>query len=221
VPSANEARAMVRRQPQTLPRAIDAVVLGVSEFFRDEAVFDELRSRVLPDLAIASLPLRVTSVGCSDGRELYSVAMLLAEMNLLRGSSLHGIDCRPEAIAQARAGRFNSAALDPVPAELRARYFTMQKSRYQISPAIRRHTTWSVANVFSLPALPVCDLLLFRNLTIYLEPNWAAQAWRRVLPLIRQGGILVAGKAERPPDTAGLVRLSPSIFRRATSVRDG
>jgi chemotaxis protein methyltransferase CheR len=72
-----------------------------------------------------------------------------------------------------------------------------------------------------LPALPPLDLVLFRNVTIYLEPEWAAQAWHRVLPLIRPGGVLVTGKAERPPDTAGLVRLGPCLFRRAASAHDG
>jgi chemotaxis protein methyltransferase CheR len=219
VPSVSDAQAMVRREPQAVPRAIDAVVLGVSEFFRDEAVFEELRTHVLPELAAVNRRLRVISIGCSDGRELYSIAMLLAEMDLLARCSLHGIDCRAEAVTQARAGRFSGAALEVVPDYLRARYFVADKSGYyQVRPDIRSRTTWSVANVFSLPALPACDLVLFRNLTIYLEPNWAAQAWRRVLPLIRPGGILVAGKAERPPDNADLLRLSPCIFRRSTSV---
>ena len=216
VPNATEARALLGRAPHMVPRALDAVVLGVSEFFRDPAVFEELRTRVIPELAAVSRPLRVMSIGCADGRELYSVAILLADGNLLDDCSLLGIDCREDAIAQARAGLFSPAALERVPDEWRERYFAGRGVLFEISSAIRRRTTWCVGNLFKLPPLPACDLLLFRNVSIYLEPNGAAQAWRCILPLVRPGGAVVLGKAERPPETSGLTKIGSSIYRRVS-----
>ncbi|NLG43712.1 MAG: hypothetical protein GX547_10730 [Phycisphaerae bacterium] len=214
VASVTEARALLSRAPHMVPRALDAVVLGVSEFFRDPAVFEELRARVLPELAAGRRPLRVMSIGCADGRELYSVAILLADNNLLDDCSLLGIDCRPEAIAQAQAGLFGLAALDRVPDELRERYFVGRGLLFEISSAIRGRTTWSVGDLFKLPPPPACDLILFRNVSIYLEPNAAAEAWRCILPLVRPGGAVVLGKAERPPKSSGLTKIGSGIYGR-------
>ncbi len=221
VSSAAEAVALLAARPDLVPRALSEVVLGVSEFFRDQPVFDELRSRILPELARSDGPLRVLSIGCSDGRELYSVAILAVELNILDRCTFYGLDCRSQAIDAARTACFSPAAVRPVPAALLERYFVAGDGGFWIDSRLSRRTEWLVADLFDLPALPPCDLLLFRNLAIYLEPNWVARAWSRVLPLVRPGGFLIAGKAERPLDTADLLRLSPCIFRRAARVHDG
>src|SRR4051812_36303233 len=75
--SAAQARAVLRRNPDLVGPALDALLIGVTSFFRDEGVFDALRRRVLPDVVRrwraggCVRPLRVWSVGCSSGAELY------------------------------------------------------------------------------------------------------------------------------------------------------
>src|SRR5688500_2562624 len=71
---AAHARSLVRRSAQLVPVAIDALLLGVTEFFRDAPTFDWLANH-FRDLAATSSgdqALRVWSAGCSDGAELCS-----------------------------------------------------------------------------------------------------------------------------------------------------
>ena len=48
--SVPHARSILGRNPQLAWRAVGAIVIGVTSFFRDPAVFDGLRRRVLPRL---------------------------------------------------------------------------------------------------------------------------------------------------------------------------
>ncbi|MEZ5287250.1 MAG: CheR family methyltransferase [Vicinamibacterales bacterium] len=65
----------------------------------------------MPALARRPGPVRVLSVGCSTGAELYSVGMLLSEAHLLERATLVGIDCRADAVAGAAAGIYPVAAV--------------------------------------------------------------------------------------------------------------
>ena len=114
VRSVAEGRALLENRPDLLPAAVGSLLIGVTEFFRDPAVFEAVRARVVPELAACRRgPLRICSAGCSSGEELYSLAILLAEAGVLAGSFLLGTDCRIEAVRQASAGVYNAAPSEP------------------------------------------------------------------------------------------------------------
>jgi chemotaxis methyl-accepting protein methylase len=211
----DEARRLVERHPRLLDTALETLVVGVTGFFRDSFVFAVLADRVLPALADAGRGLNVWSVGCSDGRELYSVAMLLDEHDLLERSYLVGTDCRSAAVAQARAGLFDEDALADVPAETAARYFERVASGWRVARPLRDAMRWWVGDALRLPEIGAWDVILCRNLAIYLYPDAADRLWRRLAGALRVGGFLVTGKAERPRHADGLVNVAPCTYRRA------
>jgi chemotaxis protein methyltransferase CheR len=196
-------------------RVIDALMIGVTEFFRDREVFQALEA-LLPGLAIESPPegMRILSVGCSDGSELYSVAILLAERGLLgpaRGQ-LWGIDCRSAAIAAATRGVYAEGALSGLPTAWRELYFEGAAGGRRIIEPLRAACRWETGDAFSSPERQV-DLLLCRNLAIYLEPEATRELWVTCASRLRNGGVLVVGKAERPA-VEGLDRIGPCLYRK-------
>lgn len=211
------ARQSVAQDPRLLATTLNTLLIGVTEFFRDRSVFDQLRHVVLPELLRTRLGLRVYAPGVSGGHELYSLAMLLAECRALERSELTGIDCRPDAIAWARAGIFPEAALSGVPAAWRLRYFQPMWGGWQARPELTRPLRFQVANLFSYLELASWDLILFRNVAIYFEDSHAASAWAILCDQLAPGGFLVAGKAEKPPRHLPLERVAPSIYRKANS----
>ncbi len=216
VASTEEAKALLRREPWLLARALETVLIGVTEFFRDRALFEQLRETILAELLRSRRGLRVCSIGCSDGRELYSVAMLLESLGALDGSVLMGLDCRAEAVALARAGGYALAELETVPPEFRARYFQCDGTRATIAGNLRERTTWVVGDFLKearLADAPVWDLVLFRNLAIYLRPERMATQWGALAAQLSPGGVLVTGKAERPPAALPWERLFHCIYR--------
>lgn len=228
VDSGSEAARLVVADEAKAQRALAAVMIGVTSFFRDGPVFAELRRL----LAGRRGGLDALSVGCSDGAELYSVAMLLAEEGRLGDSQLWGVDCRREAIAQATDGVYGREALVSVPADWQARYFApanragQRAGRVRMSGAVqvldglRGACRWVVADGFELPEPPALpgsfDLILCRNLAIYLTPPAVARLWGLLVSRLRPGGLLVVGKAERPvlADAAALTRTVNCIYQK-------
>lgn len=211
----SEAAACARLEDDGVRNAVlDSLLIGVSGFFRDTAVWTALQGSVLPDLARRRPgTIRVLSVACSSGAELYSVAMLLAEARLLHRSELVGVDCRPGALAAARAGLFDTVALESVPPGLRDRYFERTGTVWRASNALRHRSTWQIMDATrALPAGP-WDLVLCRNFTMYLRDDIADAVCRRAAASLSPGGSLVLGKAERAPSLSGLTTVSRSIHR--------
>jgi chemotaxis methyl-accepting protein methylase len=216
------ARDAVERSPAMLQAALDAMLIGVTGFFRDRPVFAELRDAVLPMLLGRRSTIRVWSAGCSDGAELYSIAILLAEMDALDRAQLLGSDCRQSAVRAAAGGWYAPQALHGVSRELLSRYFSFDAStgRWGIRPSLRLVPRWRAQDVLYGPDLGRFDLILCRNLAMYLRRESVARLWERLTRALSAGGVLVLGKAERPTRT-GLACVSPCIFRLESSEPEG
>jgi len=210
-----DARRVVQQKPALLASAVSTMVIGVTSFFRDgPPVWDFMRNEVIPSLLKGRYGLAIWCLGCSDGHELYSLAMLLAEMKLLHRCHLLGTDCRLDAVKRARAGQFDAAAIKSVPADLLSRYFVREEACWRVIPAIRDSIHWRRADVLTLHEPGVWDLILCRNMTMYLSPEASAALFPRLEMSLRPGGVLVLGKAERPTAACHLSSIGPCIYRR-------
>lgn len=199
VTSTSAAREKLEQDPRLLATAVSALLIGVTEFFRDPSVFESIRTGILPGLAARKKNVRIWSVACSSGAELYSMAILLSEAGLLEGSFLLGTDCRGDAIEQARAGLYEAGELQFLDPSLRSRYFLSHSGLIRPVEALRNRIIWKTADVLNGPEQGPWDIILWRNVAIYLEPKSAAAIWNGFVPVLAPGGVLVAGKAERPP----------------------
>lgn len=208
------AQALVDHDPKRLAAALNSLLIGVTEFFRDQRVFEQLRHTVLPELMRTRLGLRVYAPGVSGGHELYSVAMLLADCGALARSELTGLDCRPDAIAWARAGIFSEEAIAGVPSAWRVRYFFPMWGGWQVRPELQDALRFEVGDLFRYTDIALWDLILFRNVAIYFDPAHAARAWELLCGQLAPGGFLVTGKAEKPPPHVPLELVAPSIYRK-------
>lgn len=205
---------LLQQSPHSLAVALDTLLIGVSAFFRDVAVFDALERHVIPQLLAERRGIRVLSAGTSTGEELYSIAILLDGMGALPHSELLGVDCRARAVERARQGIFSEEAMQSLSRSQRDRYFSPTGTGWIAADLLRQRMSWKCCDLFDLKTDSPWDLVLFRNVAIYLEPSAAARAWEQLCAQTSPGGFLVAGKAEHPPKSAQLTRMAPSIFRR-------
>jgi chemotaxis methyl-accepting protein methylase len=212
-----QACAAIQKNPQLLAGALNALVIGVTSFFRDPPVFASLHERILPELLSRSSSLRIWSAGCSDGSELYSVAMLLAEHGAVAQSALLGTDCRPAALTAAGEACYAGTTVKNVPAELFGKYFHFDDGGWRVHPTLRAASRWRGGEVLTATEPSGWDMILCRNLAIYMQPASSQRLWARLEQLLRPGGMLVLGKAERPVGTTGLASIAPCIYRRDRS----
>jgi len=214
--SLSAVKTAVQRSPEILKAVIGSLIIGVTSFFRDPPVFEALAEKIIPRLLAQKNGPRVWSVGCSDGPELYSVAMLLAERGGLQRSTLLGTDCRAEALVRAREGCYDPAAVRHVPQPLLSRYFQTEAATWRVHPYLRAVSQWRAGNALTTPEPGTWDLILCRNMSIYMQPATAMRLWQLLVSCLQPGGYLVLGKAERP-NGAGLTAVAPCIFRRDRS----
>jgi chemotaxis protein methyltransferase CheR len=212
VSSISEAWCLMQH-PKSVEKAMDSLMIGVTEFFRDAAVFDALGEIIAANPAIQQDPIRVWSAGCSNGAELYSIAMLLAEAGLIDRCILVGTDCRESAIREAQAGFYSEAGVRSIDALLRRKYMRKAGGQWRVADSLNQCIQWRVGNLLSGCENGPWDVILWRNMAIYLKMETALQVWDALIKEMRPGGILVAGKAERPPASAGLTCISRSIYQ--------
>jgi chemotaxis protein methyltransferase CheR len=215
--SVGDARQAVQQNAALVSVAVETMVIGVTSFFRDAVVVAHLGHTVLPALVRHASPAtpRVWSLGCSDGAELYSVAILLSEIQMLGRAELLGTDCRPAAIARARDGVYDSSAVRDVPHAWLEQYFTPEQSRWRISESLRAVVRWRSGDATRQVEPGPWDLVLCRNLAMYLRPQVAGRLWRLLEDALRPGGFLVLGKAERPLGADRLRPVAPCIYIKA------
>lgn len=197
VPEAQLGRAL-RSDPVARERFRRAVAVSVSGLFRDTAQFALLEQTLLPPLLHDSRRLSVWSAGCSDGSELYSVALVLERMRALDGVVLLGSDLLEENLALARAGRY---ADETMPDDLRARLRWDRRDLVRDGAPARG---WR--------------LILCRNVAIYLSREARVRLERMLAEALSVGGVLLLGRSERlsNPGELGLESVAPHAYRRVS-----
>lgn len=218
VKSVDQAKRLLCDRPEALPAAVDALLIGVTGFYRDREVFDAIARDVLPQLAADACgrvdwPIRVWSAACSSGAELATVAVLLAEAGLLAKSELLGTDCRQCAIRSAESGLFRPEQIEGLEPRLRDKYFVATESGLRLALPNDGVITWKQADLLAGAEDGPWDMVLCRNAVMYMTSQAADSVWRRLAGVVRPGGFLVVGKAERP-GVASLFRRSPCVYRR-------
>ncbi|RJQ77493.1 MAG: chemotaxis protein CheB [Desulfobacteraceae bacterium] len=186
------------------PKALfQDLLIGVTNFFRDPEVFAFLKEKVLPDLLARSQgkgSFRAWIPGCATGEEAYSVAILvkecMRELKVNHEIQIFATDIDAKAIEKARQGVYLVNIATDVSAERLERFFVPGNNLYQIKKEIRESVIFAEQNVLRDPPFMNLDLLVCRNLLIYLKP--AAQA--KVIPLfyysLKPAGVLFLGTSE-------------------------
>ncbi|WP_035609209.1 CheR family methyltransferase [Haloferula sp. BvORR071] len=215
VTTPREASALLREDPRHLQAALDALLIGATSFFRDEAVFEHLDSVVIPTLLARSPHPRVWSAACSDGSELYSVAMLFSRHHRLAEDQFLGSDYRARAVATASHGVYAAEAMAGVPADLAERFTVQDRGTLKMKDELRIATRWQCRDLLTGSFPGSCDLILCRNLAIYLAIPTAEILWQRLVCALAPGGFLVVGRAEKP-QLPGLKCVAPCIYRKTS-----
>jgi len=220
----------LQENSQELELLFKELLIGVTNFFRDPAAWEQLKGEFIPALLAgrtAGGVLRAWSSGCSTGEEAYSLAIAFKEtLEQLKPREnftlqIFATDLDRDAIDKARQGVYPAnIAADVSPERLR-RYFIQEGSGYRVGKEIREMVTFATQNVIMDPPFTKLDILICRNLLIYLTP----ELQKKLLPLfhysLNPGGILFLGSAETVSTFTDLftpLNTKSRLFRRRESV---
>ena len=191
-----------RTEPAQL---IKMLTIHVSKFFRNQNTFNKLRDEILPSLFSGCIQegrdgLDIQSIGCSSGEEPYSLALILRnsfahEMSHVN-VSIRAMDIDTEVLQVAAEAAYDPDRMDETPSAIKDRYFTFQDGKYRLVSEIRGMVSFHCQDMLRLLPLEKCDLILCRNVLIYLERSHQEALLLRFADSLRTGGILVLGKTE-------------------------
>ncbi len=179
------------------------LLINVSDFFRDTEAFAHLKSAVLPKLlknSDASKPLRIWVAACATGEEVYSIAILLFELQGSKGINLpfqiFASDLSAEALNIARNGEYSAQQVKNISPRRLQQFFTKSNDHYRISKYLRDMCVFAQHNILSDPPFSRMDLISCRNFLIYLGTSAQKKALTTFHYALNESGYLMLGKSE-------------------------
>jgi two-component system CheB/CheR fusion protein len=206
----------------------DTLLLNVTKFFRNKPAWDYLAEAILPRMLTAKSEheeIRVWSAGCASGEEAYTIAILLAEAlgqeEYCQRVKIYATDADEDALVHARLATYTARDVEDVPEALREKYFEISGSNYIIGNELRRRVIFGRNNVIQDAPIGRLDLLVCRNVLMYLNAGTQARVLARFHFALNQQGFLFVGKAEMLITHANLftpVNLKHRIFTKVANI---
>jgi chemotaxis protein methyltransferase CheR len=192
------------KEPSLSQRVVEALLNNETYFFRDRAPFDLLSRRALPELAQVrqkSKRLRIWSAGCSTGQEVYSLAMLFAEeQQKWQGWTIDilGTDVSTSCIDRARRGIYSQFEVQRgLGIQQTIKWFEECPDGWRAVEAVRKPVRFQEHNLLEAPPHPGgFDIVLCRNVLLYLSPDKKALAFDRLASSMAEDGWLMLGAGE-------------------------
>jgi chemotaxis protein methyltransferase CheR len=192
------------REPNLSQQVVEALLNNETYFFRDRAPFDLLQRYALPELAIRrekSKRLRIWSAGCSTGQEVYSIAMIFAEEPEKWAGwtvDILGTDVSTSCVDRARAGAYTQFEVQRgLGINQMIKWFEECADGWRAVEALRRPVRFQVHNILEQPPHPGgFDIVLCRNVLLYLSPDKKTLAFERLASSMADDGWLMLGAGE-------------------------
>ncbi|KQO13342.1 CheR family methyltransferase [Sphingomonas sp. Leaf242] len=181
-------------------RIVDALVNQETSFFRDAHIFET----IVEAIAVAESTgqrARIWCAGCSTGQEPLSLAMLFAERQETTGAAMPEIiatDVSDAAIVRARTGRFTQFEIQRgLPVRRMVRWFDTTGSDWVAKPELAKAIAFRRMNLVSdQPPPGRFDIVLCRNVLLYLSNETKLHVFPKIAAAMRPGGLLVMGAGE-------------------------
>lgn len=195
----------LQENPKEVDILFKELLIGVTNFFRDAALWEKLKDTVIPSI-ITNLQegsiVRAWVPGCSTGEEAYSLAIVFKEalekISPHTGISLQifASDLDNEAIETARKGVFPANIASDVSAKRLSRFFIKSEEGFRVNTEIREMVVFAKHNIILHPPFTKIDILTCRNLLIYMDVELQKKLLGLFYYSINPDGYMVLGSAE-------------------------
>ncbi len=208
---------MIEASNDELDGFLDCVTINVSQLWRNPEVWAALTSTILPKLAEEG-PIRAWSAGCSYGAEAYTLTATCLDAVSGTRIDVLGTDIDKRMVERARRGAFSAEDGRSAPSVALQKWFVRDGDSWSAKDDLRRHVRFETGDLLVDPVVAGSfDLILCRNVVIYLDDEVRDKLHRRLARALRPGGYLVVGSTERVAVAAecGLTSPQPFIYRKS------
>jgi two-component system, chemotaxis family, CheB/CheR fusion protein len=189
--------------PDEFGHLFNSILINVTAFFRDAQAWETLSAEVIPRIIESRKPkepLRVWCAGVASGEEVYTLAMLIAEAigseSFQESVKIYATDIDEDALNQARQATYSEKTMEPVPEDLREKYFEQVNGRYSFKKELRRCIIFGRHDLIQDAPISRVDLLVCRNTLMYFNAEAQAKMLLHFHFALKNDGILFLGKSE-------------------------
>ncbi len=221
----NEYVQLLTQSPTELPILFRELLIGVTSFFRDSEVWEQLENDIVPNIISGGVKqeFRCWVAGCSTGEEAYTLAMVITSvletLNRNIAVKIFATDINKDSLAFASTGTYPGSVAADIPDHFLTRYMVPGTDHLTVTRAIREKVVFAEHNLVKDPPFTNIDLVLCRNMLIYVNPGAQRKVMDYFLFSIRNRGYMVLGKNESAGDLRNQLEIisQPSkIFRAIT-----
>ncbi len=199
------SRLRATHQPELERQCVEAMLTHETSFFRDPHYFDALASSILPELInrrLSTQRLTIWCAACAAGQEPYSLAMLIREQlaDLLDGWQLDFVasDLARPVIKRSRDGHYSEVEIQRGLSPQRvSRFFHQADNRWVADESLQDMIRFREVNLVTEPP-PVSrvDLVLLRNVLIYMNEPTRLHVLQKIQRVLAPDGCLMLGATE-------------------------
>ncbi len=198
-----EFRFRLRNDKTYFTRFVEQITVNVTEMFRDVNFYRALREEILPVLATWPM-IRIWHAGCSTGEEVYSMAILLHEANLLNKSLIYATDINPAVLEKVREGIFPLSQMKQYSENYIlsggkrdfSSYYSAQYNSAKFDDMLGKKTVLATHNLVSDGSFNEFQLILCRNVMIYFDKPLQDRALHLFYDSLETLGYLALGSKE-------------------------
>lgn len=201
--SFKEYIAYLKIHPEEISVLYQEFLIGVTKFFRDRKAWDLLEAESIPSIVSSKSDgdtLKVWDVACSTGQEAYSLAILFEQEILRQNKNINlkifATDISDEHIRLAGLGIFEKDIAKSIDPQLIGTYFLEEEGSYKIHPELRKRIIFSTHDILKDPPFKNMDMVVCRNLLIYLKPEVQVAVMHTLHYALKLHGYLFLGSSE-------------------------
>lgn len=193
----------IRSDKEYFKRLVEEITVNVTEMFRDPSFYTILRTEIMPQLATKPF-IRIWHAGCSTGEEVFSMAIMLKEANLLQKSIIYATDINPIVLDIAKKGVFPLKMMKQYSENYIAsggkndfsKYYTANYGLAKFGEDLSSKMVFSQHNLVSDGSFNEFDLILCRNVLIYFDKDLQERALGLFDASLAKLGYLALGTKE-------------------------
>jgi len=203
MPTISAYQDLVLHDASSMQRFLGTVGVNVTGMFRDPELMRCVREEVVP-LFRTYPSVRLWVAGCASGEEVYALAILLEEENLLQRCAIYATDMNEDMLAVARTGTYPLDRLRKYDESYRQSgghgslgdFYTVSGRSGRLKRTLQSNVTWARHNLVTDTSFNDFHLILCANVLIYFLPTLQSRAHRLFYDSLIRSGFLATGKRE-------------------------
>jgi len=187
----------------SMQRLLGVVGVNVTSIFRDPDLMRCVREEVIP--IFRTFPsVRIWIAGCATGEEVYTLAIVLAEEDMLRRASIYATDLNEDTLAVARTGSYPIDKVRKQDEQYRrsggramlSDFYNVAGKSARFDRSLQANITWARHNLVSDASFNDFHLIICANVLIYFRPTLQERVHRLFYDSLVRSGFLALGRRE-------------------------